>query len=90
MVIEILIVLNLRWCKFEISNNILKGLRFLRIFAFMKFNVILEMIDVIFSNCIYFETFELIRCIMYGVLSINVYNYKKFKELVLYCMFNRL
>ncbi|KAG5415306.1 hypothetical protein IGI04_002873 [Brassica rapa subsp. trilocularis] len=88
--IETLTVLNLRWCKFEIPNNTPKGLRLLRTLALMKSNVTPEMIDAIFSNCIHLETLELTRCITHGVLSINAHNHKKFKELVLYCMPNRL
>ncbi|WZY72702.1 hypothetical protein YC2023_004942 [Brassica napus] len=88
--IETLTVLNLRWCKFEIPNNTPKGLRLLRTLVLMKSNVTPEMIDAIFSNCIHLETLELTRCITHGVLSINAHNHKKFKELVLYCMPNRL
>ena len=88
--IETLTVLKLRWCKFEIPNNTPKGLRLLRTLALMKSKVTPEMIDAIFSNCIHLETLELTRCITHGVLSINAHNHKKFKELVLYCMPNRL
>ncbi|KAL0804968.1 hypothetical protein Bca101_097459 [Brassica carinata] len=88
--IEKLTVLKLRWCKFEIPNNTPKGLRLLRTLALMKSKVTPEMIDAIFSNCIHLETLELTRCITHGVLTINAHNHKKFKELVLYCMPNRL
>ncbi|KAF3534302.1 hypothetical protein DY000_02041461 [Brassica cretica] len=88
--IEALIVLKLRWCKFEIPNNTPKGLRLLRTLALMKSKVTPEMIDAILSNCIHLETLELTRCITHGVLSINAHNHKRFKELVLYCMPNRL
>jgi len=88
--IETLTVLKLRRCKFEIPNNTPKGLRLLRTLALMKSKVTPEMIDAIFSNCIHLETLELTRCITHGVLSINAHNHKKFKELVLYCMPNRL
>ncbi|KAG2251574.1 hypothetical protein Bca52824_081710 [Brassica carinata] len=88
--IETLTILKLRWCKFEIPNNTPKGLRLLRTLALMKSKVTPEMIDAIFSNCIHLEMLELTRCITHGVLSINAHNHKKFKELVLYCMPNRL
>uniref|UniRef100_A0A0D3AAP3 F-box/LRR-repeat protein 15/At3g58940/PEG3-like LRR domain-containing protein n=1 Tax=Brassica oleracea var. oleracea TaxID=109376 RepID=A0A0D3AAP3_BRAOL len=88
--IEALTVLKLRWCKFEIPNNTPKGLRLLRTLALMKSKVTPEMIDAIFSNCIHLETLVLTRWITHGVLSINAHNHKRFKELVLYCMPNRL
>ncbi|CAF2075992.1 unnamed protein product [Brassica oleracea var. botrytis] len=58
--------------------------------SIMKSKVTPEKIDAIFSNCIHLETLELTRCITHGVLSINAHNHKRFKELVLYCMPNRL
>ncbi|KAJ4868317.1 putative FBD-associated F-box protein [Raphanus sativus] len=88
--IETLTVLKLRWCNFEIPNNTPKGLRLLRTLALMKSKVTPEMIDAIFSNCIHLETLELTRCKTNGVLSINAQNHKKFKNLVLYSMPNRL
>ncbi|CAH8367166.1 unnamed protein product [Eruca vesicaria subsp. sativa] len=88
--IETLTVLNLRWCKFEIPNNTLKGLRLLRTLALMKAKVTPEMIDAIFSNCINLETLELTRSKTHGILSIKAQNHKKFKKLALYSMPNRL
>ncbi|KAF8093367.1 hypothetical protein N665_0384s0047 [Sinapis alba] len=89
-VIETLTVLKLRWCNFEIPNNTPKGLRLLRTLALMKSKVTPEMVNAIFSNCIHLEALELTRCKTHGVLSINAHDHKKFKELVLYSMPNRL
>ncbi|ESQ29301.1 hypothetical protein EUTSA_v10024043mg [Eutrema salsugineum] len=87
--IETLTVLKLGWCSFKIPDNSLKGLKLLKTLALTKINELnKDMIDAIFSNCIHLETLELINCLMYGILSINAQNHKKFKSLVVSTMPN--
>ncbi|ESQ29543.1 hypothetical protein EUTSA_v10024091mg [Eutrema salsugineum] len=88
--IETLTVLELKWCKFKIPDNSPKGLKLLRTLSLMKTKMTKEMIDAIFSNCFHLESLELIKCRMYGTLSINAQNHKKFKSLVVYSMPNLL
>ncbi|ESQ29299.1 hypothetical protein EUTSA_v10023802mg [Eutrema salsugineum] len=89
--IETLTVLKLGWCKFKIPDNSPKGLKLLKILVLTKIDrVTKEMIDAIFTNCIHLETFELIKCQMYGILSINARNHKKFRLLVVDYMRNLL
>ncbi|ESQ29296.1 hypothetical protein EUTSA_v10024036mg [Eutrema salsugineum] len=89
--IETLTVLKLGWCKFKIPDNSPKGLKLLKTLVLTKIDrVTKEMIDAIFTNCIHLETFELIKCQMYGILSINARNHKKFRLLVVDSMRNLL
>ncbi|ESQ29300.1 hypothetical protein EUTSA_v10023845mg [Eutrema salsugineum] len=85
--IEALTVLKLGWCRFKIPDNFLKGLKLLKTLSLTKTgDMNTDMIDAIFSNCIHLETFELINFQMFGTLSINAVNHKKFKSLVVYTM----
>ncbi|KAL1196160.1 FBD-associated F-box protein [Cardamine amara subsp. amara] len=84
--IETLTALKLRWCKFEIPDNSTKGLRNLKTLSLKQTEVMKEMIDAIFSNCIHLESLELIECRMYGILSIYAQNHEKFKSLVVSSM----
>ncbi|ESQ29304.1 hypothetical protein EUTSA_v10023885mg [Eutrema salsugineum] len=85
--IEALTVLKLGWCRFKIPDNSLKGLKLLKTLSLTKTgDMNTDMINAIFSNCIHLETFELINFQMFGTLSINAVNHKKFKSLVVYTM----
>lgn len=82
--VETLRVLRLKWCTFHIPDNSPKGLKLLRTLALKKTKVTQDMINAVFENCIYLETFELAKCEMEGILSINAQ--KKFKSLAVYSM----
>ncbi|CAL9237931.1 unnamed protein product [Arabidopsis halleri] len=88
--IETLTVLKVQWCKFEIPDNLPKGLRLLRTLSLMQTELTKEMIDAIFNNCIHLESLELVKCQMYGILSIYAHDHKKFKSLVVSSMPNLL
>ncbi|VYS49641.1 unnamed protein product [Arabidopsis thaliana] len=87
-----LTVLKLQWCRFEILNNLPKGLRLLKTLSLMGTEVTNEMIDSIFNNCIHLESLELVKCQMSGngILTIYAHDHKKFKSLVVSCMPNLL